>query len=444
VLLVACTTGCDAADDKSHALPTPVVDSALASRPIALTLAEAERQVAGWALPEREGRIERSGALTPRQLVQALSPERTSLWLAGGRFGEMDVDVALDRLPELVRGPILVVEASQRGLDVQSHALLGDGWNVERPSVCRPVPAAHRATFTAFFDADEGHYLGHAFEAMPDALWEAARSEDALNGSPTRAESPSSTPPTTAGGIAPPTATAAHAGWAGSTRPLGEGEVPAALLPVAEVLPWVAGSRWVYRVTILGDGVRWSTVVVTETVGSAHRLAEGAMEVALAWEAETERGDPPPWWGSSPWFNHPVPRQPHAYLVGDGVVLPTGRGAIREASDLGPVVDPESGRLAADSAVEALLRLPLEVGQQSGLRLSVGSAMPVSVPAGRYAACHVIHEIVSARTGVDHWLCPGVGFARHEHMACGPGQFFGAFVMHELIDARIPPLLPMP
>lgn len=83
------------------------------------------------------------------------------------------------------------------------------------------------------------------------------------------------------------------------------------------------------------------------------------------------------------------------------------------------------------------------MGGSSGLP-NVGAMAPVTVPAGRFADCFVIGEIARAGSGVDHWLCPGTGFARHESAACGPGAFFGRFTMYELMDVQIPPLVPVP
>jgi hypothetical protein len=67
----------------------------------------------------------------------------------------------------------------------------------------------------------------------------------------------------------------------------------------------------------------------------------------------------------------------------------------------------------------------------------------VTVPAGHFEDCHVMIESAGARNYWAHWLCPGVGFVRHELSACSGGDD-GGFAVYELIDYHVPPIISVP
>jgi hypothetical protein len=61
---------------------------------------------------------------------------------------------------------------------------------------------------------------------------------------------------------------------------------------------------------------------------------------------------------------------------------------------------------------------------------------PMSSPAGSFASCYLVRDVLNAGNSSAAWLCPGVGFVRHEYPACS--TMFGGHTTMELIRYAIP------
>lgn len=409
-------------------LPTPwPLDASL---PVVMTVEEAESEVLSWAIPEREARIERSAYVSSADFQAAMSSEELEDAWPG--LDDTPYGMAF-QLQEILpaSGWLIMVEGSQRGIDLLGfgHRRSPDGLagNVVPPNLCEPAPRDYRLKFTAFFDPTTGLYLGHngadqVLSSIPESVWQLAqaRVRPVHEVTPTLTPSP---PPTQ---TAIPTADLASTLTATSTStprptptepfpvdatsvPLGAGEVPQAVIGTARVLPWVAGGQWTYLATRVEDMVHWSTFTVTETVASAQRLSPTTMEVRL------DYGEP----GWTPWA---AGMDLKNYLRPDGFYSDrwwTGQNH--------PAV---------------VFRLPMAAGGRVDEFWYVDKVESVTVPAGHFEDCYVMIENAGARNLFAHWLCPGVGFVRHELPSCTSDG--SGYTVYELTNYNIPPIIPLP
>jgi hypothetical protein len=448
-------------DSPEPSLPTPTPAPTLiprdAQHPVVLSIADAEREVLSWAVPANEARIERSRAVTVADFLANRAPGAGSMALAesrclvalvddkGGMADPSDCQVAIpaDRV-------LTLVEASQRGMDMMIGQDLGD----ERPSVCWPLSSRSRARFVAFFDATRGQYLGMDFITDPyptnwlDQLAEAPTVKVLDIGSPTPTPTASLTPVP----LHSPTPYPTVPNWkprptlglpegATEERKLEPGEVPAPVVDAAREMAEVPGSRWVYQVTRLDQGVHWSQHVVTETIASAWRIAPDVMMVR-----RRECWSP----GMYPYGNPPEVtercRDEDRYYV-----LPNGRATGDSenyyASPLAALrkeLEGTPSRVSGRREIVAQLRVPLRANQEYGdpdVDWSTRERAPIDAPYGHFDSCYAVLEEGSAGS-TTHWTCPGVGEVRREVASCSQGG--GAFWLYELIDYHIPPIVPVP
>ncbi len=404
-----------------------------------MTLADARATVRQWWIPANEARIERVSYVALADVIDILFAESEELYLLGG----YDTVYYVDRLRALTPGPIIAIEVSQRGIDLLGHEHAGNQQhfgNAEQPNQCMPVPYAKRYTYYALWDARRGFYLGHGFGGLPEALWQRAAEVPPRLVHVTATPRPTASPATPS---VPPTPTTTVRFSNALRQDLGDGEVPAAVLAVAEVLPWVRGARWTYRETDVRNGVQWSTSALTETVVASSRLASDVMEVRVRCESSPERSYPAcPWGAGLGW--HSV--EPAAeYLVPDGVFTAHFSQAWPQALD---TFRQEAARLLHQGSrwdmgdPVALVQLPLRVDEQYNYWWHAERQETVNVPAGTFEGCYALVEIVNAGNSWAHWLCPGVGFVRHELPGCSTQ--YGGYSVLELVDYHIPRVVAVP
>lgn len=393
---------------------------------VQLLLDDAVAQAFAWGNPDGDPRILRRRTVG-RESFAAVFRDGGA-YVLGGRLGALDAG-ALDgaALDRLVEGPVHLVEVAQRGMDVWTATQEGAE---PRAALCFPVDAATTYTQTMLFDAGAGDYLGALHDDPPAALWRAATvpAEALVPATATPDPQPSPTePPTRA---APETVRGADA-----LPTLAPGALPTAILPLAETLPWVPGARWTYRVTGVGDGMRWWRHEVTETLSAARALTPELVEARLGRDAS----DTPPHASasSSPWGR----LGERFYLTPSRLAAVTSRAegeawapaslatAIARAADAPRAEDGGFG------PIQDVLRLPLAEGSLSYV-WSLSPAGTVETPAGRFPGCWELYEQYSARAGFTHWLCPGVGFVRHERWGCSSAR--GSAEVFELVDWQAP------
>lgn len=316
-----------------------------------------------------------------------------------------------------------MVEGSQLGIDLigyrHERSATGLFGNVVPPTLCEPAPGDHRFEFTAFFDPATGLYLGHnGWDAghragVPESIWRLAeaRARPVHPVTPTTTPSPLATRTPVSPNTLPvmatltprPTPTAPFA-VDGTGVPLSSGEVPQAVVDTARVLPWVAGGRWAYRATRVEDMVHWSTFAETETVASAEQLSPATMEVRL------DYGEPL----LAPWADG---------MGLTGFLRPDGLYSDRW--------------LVGQDLPAAVFRMPLGTPTRVDDFWHIFKVGSVTAPAGHFENCHVLVESAGARNLSAHWLCPGVGFVRHELPYCGEDG--STYTVYELVDYEIPP-----
>jgi hypothetical protein len=427
----------------STATPSPTIAPAASATPqrvnrpspVVLTLDEARRLVVGWSNPDGSGRIGRAGYVAADDVVKTFAAAgMDDLQFSGGEVGSMDTGVPPSWIPEQHRGPIIFVEVAQGGMDMKSA-----DQNVTGASVCYPVASRARYTVTAVFDAARGTYLGYLGDPLPAALWRRAATKWHLvriTPTPT-ATIPAPLTPSTRLQVTPTAATEYVLGESAGV-PLAVGHVPTAVRPMVEVAPWVAGAWWSYRRTGVEDGIQWSTATVTETVEQALRLAPDVMAVTFDWRGDED-------YFASPWGR----RLPGGYGASSVYILPHNviwpDDGKHHPFALGELRSKASALATAKlpgydvNMPSEMIRLPLQAGDMYSI-WSVGDPGTVLTPAGTFEGCYHLTEIVSARSGWDHWLCPGVGFVRHERW--GDCSFYsGAAEVYELTDYHVPPII---
>lgn len=439
--------------------PTPTLLPADAPHPVVITIADAEREVLGWALPANEARIERSTALTVADFLASRSPETGFPAMAEvscfgvlvddeRRILDLSTHCKSAMAPDRV---IIVVEGSQRGINLDTRQDRGEG--EERPTACGSVSSRSRARFLAFFDATHGYYLGTSFvDKFFDASWlddlaQAPAARLLMIGSPTPTPTVTLTPVPRFSSTPYPTVehptikpTLGLPEGATEERELQAGEVPAPLLDAAREIGEVPGSRWTYRVTTVDQGLRWSQFVMTETIHSAARIAPDVMMLQ-------RRSCRTPGERTAAIYGIPLCSDYDRYYV-----LPTGRATglteSWKASPLAALRQELAGTLVSDDisrAIIAQLRLPLEPNQEYGDMdvdwRTLGQAS-IDVPAGHFDGCIALNGMVGVSSAETDWTCPGVGVVRREAGTCrtmGGGQ-----ALYELLDYDIPPIVPVP
>lgn len=399
---------------------------------VKLLLDDAVAQALDWGNPDGDPRILRRRTVGREGLAAAFRDE--GAYLLGGRLGALDAGVvdgaALDRL---VEGPVHLVEVAQRGMDVWTAEQEG----VEpRAALCFPVDAGTTYTQTMLFDAGAGDYLGALHDDAPAALWRAAEV-------PAKALVPvTATPEPRTSATEPPSPVAPETVRGADALPtLAPGTLPTAILPLAETLPWVPGARWTYRVTGVGDGMRWWRYEVTETLSSARALTPELVEARLRRndrDAALHVSAPSSPWGRLGERFYLTPSRLAAVTSGAGEEVWTPASL---ATAIAYAADAPRGEHGLFGPIQDVLRLPLAEGSL-GYVWSLSPAGTVETPAGRFEGCWELYEQYSARTGFTHWLCPGVGFVRHERWGCSSAR--GSAEVYELVDWQVPTAVPVP
>jgi len=427
-------------------IPTPTPGPAL----LQMTLVDAEATVMSWTIPGQAPRIERSGYVGAVEAFEALEAAGTEMVFAGGE-SSLRWQIAEGGTSEREQpgGPLVLVEISQRGLD-----LVDPGWETmeDRFSSCTLVPAHERYTVTHVFDPRIGALAGYGHARLLDELWTVASpaiDHVRITTTPTSTAPPTSSPDA----YASPTATltpsptpAPLIDASASVRSLGIGEHPAALAGAVAAWPLVVGSSWTYRATEHLDGVFWSTWTITESVVSAVQHGEALMEVELA--RVTDRADD---LGHGLWPEVDLDR----LLVRHDAVLYVIQRSNRSLSpaQADAELPPARSQAWEDGGLVAVVGFPIgadyEEAQAQGEGKSwwrpfwrpIGPFGDVKSSAGVFPSCHASSSRSGAANGVQHWLCIGVGYVRHEVSGCHP--MFGGYTVFDLIDFTVPQLVPL-
>ena len=371
--------------------------------PVVLTLEDAERQALAFTIPLNAAQVERSGHISRDALESALGSDR-GIEFAVSRYGFPYESFEAHEITE----PIIAVEVSRRGFNFPD-----DRCPIESSSASREI-------MTSYFMAQSGELLGHT-DGHAD-LW----SEDAAWHDPLQYET--ATPETTLdqdpeGGASSAFETSLHrtpepAKAQDPYRPtlLAKGEYPAGVRDMIAILPLTVGSSWRYRTVGVWNRVEWSDDKVTVTVDAGWRWTEDIMEVSVRHDGRSPWGG----WGE-PRFVLPrgvLPRSvPDSISVGHSPSSGSGDAtldldALTEAIRVLRSVERPWTVLEMDPI--EIVRLPLEVGSASNSWFYVEERETVTVPAGTFEGCYRIRELLSTGWTAIHWLCPGIGFARHQ------------------------------
>jgi len=405
-----------------------------------LTLADAEATVMALTLPQYSPRIERAGFIGGADAIAALEsaqvPDiallqrqhdlRSHLIWGGGYNAIGDPG-----------GPLAIVERSQLGMDVMGVGVRHLGqWPPGQVGHCGSPPADQRYSVTVVIDPRSAHTIGHIVGAMPDALW-AVASPDVPHVRVTATPWPSLTPSATPEARVPASPLPMPSPTLGPlvaldefSMALGRGEYPSGLREAIAAWPLVVGSTWTYRATAHTDALGWSTGLVTETVVEATRHGGDLMEAVvtgsrISLSASSQR---------TTIVVRPdgvfVARYPHRHP----------RPQLNRAEALATRAVTDAGRL--DGPLMQIVSFPLAVQRAAPQAFSLWSVIGIEVvpaSAGVFPSCFQVSEVISAGSMAGRWLCPGVGFARHELSICSTS--YGGYSVLDLVDYTIPPLV---
>jgi hypothetical protein len=425
--------------------PTLVPDEA--PHPVVLSIEDAEREVSNWALPANDPRIERTLYTTVADLTATFPSGRGGWNLGDTQSGDFIDDEGTVLEPYDDQGAamppdvvLILVEASQRGIDL---VLAPTEYDV-RPGGCKSVGSQARRRFLAVFDATRGSYIGSDLFLEPgDWDWVdrlAGRPVPEILSMPSPTPRASPTPDLRPGrgsiptpGLPPDSVMA---------DPLQPGEVPAPLVDAVREMGEVPGSRWVYRVTELWQGVHWSQTVVTETIETALRLAPDVLTIRRR-QCTAPRENP---------FTG-VRESGGCVDLDRYFVFPNGRvhadkmwyRGTAKLADMRSLLDLPPKQIPNGSEITTSMRLPLRANEDYGggeLHWSTEGQASVEVPLGRFDGCYAIRAVGDMMNSPTHWTCPGVGVVRSERSGCY--TWGGGFKLYELLDFDIPPIVPVP
>jgi hypothetical protein len=419
---------------------------------VTLTLDEAEREVLSWFIPINEARIDRSFYVTTEDACVARGAPTEPVSLLDLT---LRVDVCAPDPDNLVVNHVraeayLIVAASFRGFDIMYPGRTTG--RVAGP--CDPVSHETRAPFLAWFDATTGRYLGYEPLTGPagaEALswYRSVVADEGVGrrgfanarrmpgqGSPIEATATAAAARSTAmerESPATPHPTSSLPAGSDPARALRVGEVPSALADVVSVVPLVPGAWWRYRITAVSNSVHWLQTTYTESIAAGTRLAPDL--AAVRSRAETDLAIADPGW-ISPWGSGGTASV--RFLAPDGVLHPLGdikpHTPIKEWLSL----QPDWGAGAPIHSV----RLPLRAGEVYNYWWRSDTAVDVSVPAGHFDNCTVTMEMFNAGNTTAHWLCPGVGYVRHEAPGCS--SMHSGYRVYELEDYFVPRMTLVP
>lgn len=422
-------------------IPTPTPGPAL----LQMTLADAEATVMSWTIPDQAPRIERSGYVAAVDAYEALEAADADVLLNYGS-DSLQGYIAGTRGSEAVVGPLVLIEVSQRGLDI-----LDDQRSEAKRQLnsCTLVPADQRYLATLVFDPSEADLVGHTLEAAPEALWAIAATvidHVRVTATATSAALPAAIPDAHASPTPPSSTPGPLIDPAVPAIRLGVGEYPTTLADAIAAWPLVVGSSWTYRAKSHGNGVFWHAWTITETVVSAVRYGDALMEVAFIRETNPSTAGVGDMWPEVA-GDRPLDR---VLVRADGVLysgyeMLEGRRSYRPLRLAEALAEPPEApsKEAWDAPLKPIVALPLHArsvpARWQALWLPRGGVSNLLSTAGEFPLCHATSSYLGSYSASQHWLCPGVGYARHEISACG--VMVGGHAVFDLIDYTIPPLV---
>lgn len=359
-----------------------------------MTLAEAEREVLSWGIPEGAPKLERSRTLAAETVYDLLREERETEGSTLECVTETNpAGFALPSQPLVPKEAWLagrsewlhLVETSHGGMDLISPYRIPRGpRNEDHQSDFAIIASDRRYPSTSLFDAADGHLACHTFRRM-DELWVARPSDDPRPEGSSRSSAPAPKPTT--------------------TLPTSKRSVETTVSrDYAPYFP-TPGTTLAYRSISNVGGREWSRDILTETFELDLSSSEGETRIESTALLPVEAPDRSIW-------QHVVPqlgRYAHRWkLEHDGTLQAFA------TTDCGPGCEPDG---ATDMELE-----PFD-----------GTLV---TPAGRLGGCDLIIEELGLNpiTRSTMWLCPGVGIARIESKISGLAAVRNPGTSHRVIE----------